>query len=279
MTSDLAPVDLLMQRAGRLHRHLRERPIAHREPVLHVAGLLPDALPDMKGTAWGFVYDTYILGRTWALLRGRGTVALPGDIDRLVQQVYAMDEPLPDDLDNAVREAIEVDALGEWLARVKSERQRAFNIVIPPDAEPDAAYIGKPAGREEDELGLGLENTTRLGPESITLVPVIEGDDGRWHVQPEDAGFLPDQVLDAGTARALYNRQIKVSRKAVVAHFGPNKPPHAFESHALLRSMRPLLLIDGRCAVGRQSLRLHPELGLVYETDGPNMPRPTQEEA
>ena len=45
---------------------------------------MPGALPDLKKTAWGFVYEPYILGRTWALLLQEASLRLPQDIDRLV---------------------------------------------------------------------------------------------------------------------------------------------------------------------------------------------------
>lgn len=267
MLSDLAPVDLLLQRAGRLHRHQRKnRPIAHAQARLWVAGLLPEALPDFKGTAWGFVYDPYVLGRTWALLTREAVLNLPGDIDRLVQAVYDNDHELPDDIEPSARAFIEVEAYGAHRADVKAYEQLAANIVIDPLAEVHHAYDGRPRGHEEDESGLGLTNSTRQGQESITLVPVCVGDDGLWHVRDGDAGFDPEKPLPASTARALYGRQIKVSRKGIVKHFQAQPLPVSFAGHALLRQMHPLRLSKG--AGLDVTLRLDGEMGLVWNGEG-----------
>mgnify|MGYP000278756885 CR=1 FL=1 len=75
----------------------------------------------------------------------------------------------------------------------------------------------------------------------------------------------PDQALDDATARALYARQLKVSRKALVKHFQSQEPPLAFAGHPLLKYLRPLPLCEGRCAAGSLQLRLDAVLGLVYE--------------
>lgn len=262
MLSDLAPVDLLLQRAGRLHRHAdRMRPVPHRQARLWVAGLGPE-FPDLKETAWGFVYDSYILGRTWALLRDEVELDLPGDIDRLVQAVYG-DEPLREDLDEVVRQAIEIQAYGEYRAKVNKERQEARNIAIEPAVEPQAAYRDKPNGNDEGHL-LGLRNVTRLGRETITLVPV-EVVEGAWRVG--DVTFDPDRAVDDATAYRLYGRQLRLSRMAVVAHFLPTQVPAAFAEHPLLRSFRALPLTAGRYDQPGIHLRLDAELGLVFDQE------------
>lgn len=264
MLTDLAPVDLLLQRAGRLHRHAgRQRPVSHAQATLWVAGLYPQALPDLKGTAWGFVYSPYILGRTWALLSRETVLNLPQDIDRLVQAVYDNDFELPADLDPAAREFIEITAFGEACAETKAAAIRAANIVIDPDA-PLAIYDAKPRGHEADELGQGLSNSTRLGDESVTLVPVHVGADGLWHVQPGEPGFDPNLPLASALARQLYARQVKLSRKGLVQRCLASPPPPAFESHALLRAMRPLLLREGRSVDESLKLSLDPVIGLIY---------------
>lgn len=100
MISDLAPMDLLIQRMGRLHRHDgRTRPAAMRTPRMLVAGITSenDGVPEFpKGSK--AVYGEALLLRTVAALdahRGDGalTVNSPGDVAALVRATYA-DAPI-----------------------------------------------------------------------------------------------------------------------------------------------------------------------------------------
>lgn len=259
MLSDLAPVDLLLQRSGRLHRHERERLPAHVAARLWVAGLERD-LPDLKKTGWEFVYDPYILGRTWALLGKESVLQLPVDIDRLVQAVYG-EEALPADLEQQVSDFIDIESRGKHIARETNERRSSYHTAIDPTAQPEDAYTSKPHGNDEDDL-LGLRNVTRLGDETITLIPVTVVDGG-WRVG--NITFSPDAKLDDATAKRLYARQLRLSRKVVVKHFQPKPLPKAFAEHPLLCRFQPLPLMEGRYHQDGIRLRLDDKLGLVYE--------------
>ena len=262
LITDLAPVDLILQRAGRLHRHQRTRPAAHAQARLYVAGLAPEHLPELKSTAWEFVYDPYILGRTWALLSRESVLTLPGDIDRLVQTVYS-DAPLPEDLDAEALTYITQEAYGKRLAHEKDERQKAVNIAVDANAEPQLAYLPLPRGSEEGE-GLGLVNKTRLGDDAITVVPVYAVEGG-WSVTPEGEAFDPQQPVTDALARQLYGRQLKINRKGLVVHFAGVTAPPAFSEHPLLRHLKPMeLSADGFTVVGDWRVHLDQELGLTY---------------
>lgn len=257
MLSDLAPVDLLLQRAGRMHRHERQRPASHDSPRLWIAGLLRDRFPALKETAWGYVYDPYVLGHTWAVLRDETVLELPGDIDRLVQTVYG-DRELPDDIDEQVRAFIEEEAYGEHLGAEQGKHQQAVNISIDIESEPQSAYNTKPFGGDDE---MGMRNQTRLGPESVSVVPVAITDSG-WQIG--DTVFDPGRKPDDATARKLYRRQLRLSRKAVVVHCQKAEQPVAFAEHPILKHLYPLPLKQGEAKVGGQAMRLDPELGLVY---------------
>ncbi|AJE20945.1 CRISPR-associated helicase/endonuclease Cas3 [Azotobacter chroococcum] len=264
MLTDLAPVDLLLQRAGRLHRHRRTRPEAHAQARLFVAGLAPERLPDLKGTGWEYVYDPYLLGRTWALLSREAELQLPQDIDRLVQAVYSEDG-LPADLAEADRAFIEDEAYGSHLGKRQTEQMMALNVAIDPDAEPQAAYVQKCRGYEEGEEGLGLPNYTRLGQESVSLVP-LHVVAGGWSLTADGAAFDPDQPLPDSLAGALHARQLRTSRQALVRHLQAAQTPRAFAEHPLLRHLKPLPLEQGCLPLGRLTVRLDEQLGLVYQS-------------
>ena len=83
MISDLCPVDLLIQRIGRLHRHKIERPKEHSEARLYLMGI-SESFDFEKGSRR--VYGDYLLIKTQCAL-GK-SISIPRDISPLVQEVY-----------------------------------------------------------------------------------------------------------------------------------------------------------------------------------------------
>jgi CRISPR-associated endonuclease/helicase Cas3 len=259
MISDLAPVDLLLQRSGRLHRHRRPRPPAHAIPRLNVAGLLPDTVPDLNETRWGYVYDPYVLYCTWDIARREPIWRMPEDIDRLVQAVYAHDPEV--DGTRGAWTALLDEALGKHLAAEQEQRRRAVEVTLDAAAEPQHAYAATRANEAGD--GEGPQVVTRLGPESLTVVPILVEPDG-WRLLVGDRPFDPSTEISDATARRIVARQLRLSRRDVVVALKASPLPKGFERHPLLRNLRPLLLQGGIATFDRVSVRLDGELGAVY---------------
>ncbi|EXF44089.1 CRISPR-associated helicase Cas3 family protein [Pseudomonas sp. BAY1663] len=142
----------------------------------------------------------------------------------------------------------------------------ALNVAIDPQAEPQNAYTQKNRGYEEGEEGLGLPNYTRLGDDSVTLVPVHQVPGG-WSLVPGGEAFDLELPLPNALAKQLHARQLKTSRKALVKHAQGEELPRAFSEHPLLRHLKPLRLTDGCLQIGRLAVRLDDELGLVYQRE------------
>jgi len=260
LLSDLAPIDLLLQRAGRLHRHQRTRPSAHTTPLLRVAGLRKDLVPELKQTGWRYVYDPYILLRTWGIASKEPLWQLPQDIDRLVQAVYSGEsfegeEAYQDILDQA---------MGEHLAETQRAAQLAINAAIDADAEPLNAY--NQLQLCEDEEGRNrLLAATRLGEESCSVVPVLLSPEG-WRLLPDEPPFDPQKPIDDDLARRIYGRQVRLGRQGLVQALLAMPLPQGFQKHPLLQHLYPIGLENGQASINGFRICLDSELGITYQT-------------
>lgn len=253
IATDLAPIDLVLQRAGRLWRHARKvRPVS--EPILLVAGLAGDAPPSFgKPLWWGAVYREDILLRTWSLLRDgqRQDLTLPDEIDSLVQAVYEEQVDVPESLRERLEKALVAEE-GEAIAHTGQAHQAIIGL-------PDDASWNQPERfvlYDEDEPGAHrtLMAQTRLGDDSVVAIPL-------W---PED-GFHPEVTPAFALAKSWFLRALILSRKGVVKKLQVLRVPEDWKQSSLLRNCFPLLLdAEGRWAEDA-TVRLDDDLGLVYE--------------
>lgn len=168
MVSDLAPMASLIQRAGRLWRHMDLRPRAGR-PVLspELAVLAPDPsmvandrwLSEALGSG-AYVYPLDTQWRTARVLFDAGEIDTPAGLRNLVEAVHGTDvEPVPDALLGA-----EIESIGAGFAARSTARQN----LIPMDAE---FRVGARASDDRDY-------PTRLGQEQRKLVLAEESEGG-----------------------------------------------------------------------------------------------------
>ncbi len=153
MISDLAPIDLLIQRAGRLHRHQRGD---RGTPILDV--FTPEAVKEPQADWYKntfpkahYVYpDTLVLWRTAKLLAKRGGWKMPDDAREMLEFVYDDDGMIPKGLENS---KIEVD--GNTHAMHDAGKFASLRL--------EGGYRGGPLWDEEARIA------TRLGDESQTI--------------------------------------------------------------------------------------------------------------
>ena len=252
IATDLSPIDLLLQRAGRLWRHAREfRPVSH--PILLIAGLASDEPPSFgKPLWWGAVYREDLLLRTWSLLRDREELTLPDEIDILVQTVYEEQVDVPESLRDRLGNAMNAGD-GAVIAQHGQANQAIIGL-------PDDASWNDPARfilYDEDQPGVHrtLMAQTRLGEDSAVVVPLWPGD-----------GFLPEQTPEFHKTRQWFMKAVSLSRKGVVRKLQAFGVPEGWKESPLLRNCFPLLLNTDGTWLEDESVRLDDELGLVYES-------------
>jgi CRISPR-associated endonuclease/helicase Cas3 len=253
IATDLAPIDLILQRAGRLWRHARiSRPIS--EPTLLVAGLAGDEPPLFgKPLWWGAVYREDILLRTWSLLRDgqRKNLTLPDEIDTLVQAVYEEQIDVSESLRERLNKAL-MDGDGKAIAHTGQANQVIMGL-------PDDASWNDPArfvlyDEDEPEVHRTLMAQTRLGEDSVVAIPL-------W---PED-GFNAEITPDFMQSKAWFLRAMSLTRTKLVKKLQKAGVPEGWKKSSLLRNCFPLILIaDGRW-IEDTTVRLDDDLGLVYE--------------
>jgi hypothetical protein len=131
MVTDLAPVDLVLQRMGRLHRHRRDRPAG-----LHAARCALTGVTDWHDTpvqacrGSRSVYGQHLLLRAAALLgpQAQTVVALPADIPALVHHAYS-DTPIgPPQWQPEMQRARQAEDIA---ARERADRAGAFLLGLP----------------------------------------------------------------------------------------------------------------------------------------------------
>lgn len=251
IATDLAPIDLVLQRAGRLWRHARSfRPVS--EPLLLVAGLAGDAPPSFgKPLWWGSVYRGDILLRTWSILRGKQQVALPDEIDALVQAVYEEQVGMPESAQERLDKAL-MTSDGKTIAHTGQANQAIIGF-------PDDASWNEPAKfvlYDEDEPGVHrtLMAQTRLGEESAVAIPLLV----------EDA-FESKKTPGFAQSKAWFLRGVSLSHKPVVNRLKALGVPEGWKQSPLLRNCFPLALTADGCWEEDATVRLDEDLGVVYE--------------
>jgi CRISPR-associated endonuclease/helicase Cas3 len=267
MVSDLAPADLLIQRAGRLHRHARaDRPKPLTHPHLWITR--PDAvdrMPDFGADA--FVYESYVLLRTFAELQDRETWTLPDDTTASIEAVYGEEEPDAPHLAVALVEARQAMTHHET-EDVDDARRRLI-------AEPGDKSLMKQTNAEltEDapEVHRALQALTRKGSPSISVVCLHRHKD-ELHTQPDAQGTPIDltQKPSNDLTQTLVGATLSLSHRGVFWHLLKNvPPPSGWHNHALLQTYRALIFEHGVCPLegSPYTLYLTPSLGLIVEKE------------
>ncbi|MFA5064066.1 MAG: CRISPR-associated helicase Cas3' [Dehalococcoidia bacterium] len=189
MISEIAPIDLLLQRSGRMHRH-RKRECG---PTLHV--LLPEE-NNLAFGGTGYIYAEKPLLRTMAILSDWHQICLPKDFRILIECCYGLHEWEQSALGwKKIRKA---DQDWDKETQFLYHRGRQFAL-CEPSKRVFRPVNNDPAGDDSDD-GNGWRAKTRMGANDRTAVLIEE----------KELPYLGPGELRMKEVLSLYQRSLKL---------------------------------------------------------------------
>ena len=271
MITELCPMDLLLQRIGRLHRHPgRARP----QPVQEARCAVLDTGTEEFDEGSAAIYGEWLLGRTRKLLPQE--VQLPADIARLVQDTYGWEpDCLPaDPQSTAARGTYELE-------QAKKQRSAKAFAILSPRACGDALddWMNE-VGATSDA---GARAAVRDGDPSIEVLVMMQDSSGNVRFLPgegEAAGPCvavdqppqPEEALRIARQRlrlpGYFSKRWSVQQTIDALEAETRKHFAAWRLSPLLRGELVLLLDERRTAhLAGQVLHYDRENGLTYQKE------------
>jgi len=266
--SDMAPVDLLLQRAGRMHRHERSRPSKLRKPTLCICA------PEMKGQIPYFgacteaVYDLHVLLKSWLTIKDSDSIQIPEDVEKLIENVYS-EEDCPTNLTEELEEMWKKskDKLEQDKEDEKGEAYERW-IKWPGFTQEIWKISSEPREEDNPELHNKHQALTRLTGISANVL-CLYGDMGQPYLdierqQPLDILGKPDKM----TTKELLMHVIHVSHRGLVNNIidEGQQMPTAWLKEALLRHHHILFFNnENQCQFKKYTLSLNNETGLIIK--------------
>jgi CRISPR-associated helicase Cas3/CRISPR-associated endonuclease Cas3-HD len=269
LLTDLAPVDLLLQRLGRVHRHNRPEGCRGRMtvPRLYVAGrdAVPGAPPRLPPGS-SLVYTDHLLWRTEAVLTGRAQLEIPQDIPELIDLVYGSDLLGPPEWQAAMAAAA---------AEANRERERraaeAATIMLPqPDEAASLASIHRlnvGEAREDAEASGLVQAHVRIGPPTIEVMLLRAAGPGSAVTV---SGDTPDTAIPLGRVppgdliEAALGQLIRLPAQ-LTAYAAKTAAPRPTWARSASLARVPVLLLPaagGPIRLGPYRCSYSPDLGL-----------------
>ena len=278
LVSDLAPIDLVLQRMGRLHRHNRPRPPRLATPTCYI-DYLPSTTSDdpaVEPGAKAIYGEQDMLMSAAALdrvLDGPGVVTVPDDVHDLIEAVYGADAPVPPKWQETVsqaREAYEAErsnkfksAQGFLLDEPKKSGRSTSLVGWLHTTASDNEEKGRAQVRDgEDSLEVILLDLHRVGgQEEPRTLPCQPG--GTVHIIPTDR--VPDPKVVRAMALSAVRLPASLSNTRVIDQVIDELERWvvpAWQDEPQLRGQLFLLLEDGRAHLGGKTLEYSPTTGL-----------------
>ncbi|GAA4242363.1 CRISPR-associated helicase/endonuclease Cas3 [Actinomadura meridiana] len=264
LVTDLAPMDLLLQRIGRTHRHSGvHRPGPVSEPRVIVTGFLPrdDAPPELSGAAEA-IYGRYLLLRTAAKVCAAegGRWSIPEQVPELVADVYGPDQySVPGNWAEDERQA-----RADWETRQRARAESAEPFLLTRAGEHTRRTL---EGLHSGGVSQGLSEehhqaVVRDGDRSVEVVLVRRDDRGFRALSGRSLG--PQGEASRDVLEDVLGGTVRLPARLTEAAESDLGPLDGWRGHPWLRYSLALPLdASGAARLGDFVLRYDSLLGLV----------------
>jgi len=279
MVTDIAPMDLVLQRIGRLHRHNRpDRPAPLRDPRLILTGIDDSGAVPVFESGSEKIYSRLLLLRTFATLRERDRITIPDDIAPLVELVYgSTTDFVPIRWQDALEQAQRLRK-----DEISARTRKAGTFVLGPIRSEPASLLGWLAGSEADpEFTPPGRGTVRDGEETLEVIVLQRDAEGtlrtpHWLRNGGDVQIPENDIPGPWLTQVIRGCFLKLPAgmcrgNALDRHIGTLERtfdlPSWHRSHALNGELVLVLDQDGRARLNEFELSYSERDGLEYIRD------------
>ena len=256
MYTDFAPIDLMIQRVGRVHRHIRSsRPI--KNLTLWIEDVKEDnGIPKFDFVVAKYIYDKHILLRSWLALDNgkKNYMNFPNDIELLVEKVYGGSfnlGSLSRELQELYNETLKKSEL------VIKDNQRLANEVCIPFPN----FVGN---MFELRKNVTEAKATRLFNLSVSVICLFEKDgdlfydiDRNQQLNSNDLNKIDIDVASKNIAT--------ITNRSAVGELLEDDENLKFSKISKLKNYRLLVFDkDNRVQCGKVVIKYDKELGIIW---------------
>jgi len=252
MISDLAPIDLLFQRMGRLHRHICDengefvdRPELLKRPQFWV--IKPD-LNEFIIPQFSYpIYSKYILLKTFLNLWSVKSISIPDDLESKIEQVYDDNLGIPEKF---------IPVKDQWEKELNQTKSKKENLegerklyaryrLIPDPSDVDffedfSGYLEENTPQAQESL----QSLTRITTPSINLVGLYESPKGLFLNEENTIPIDLNEKPSREDAIKILDYTARISNYHLFRYFSkkPTSIPKSWEKNALIRNIHYVVL-------------------------------------
>lgn len=276
--TDIAPIDLMIQRSGRLHRHNRTRPeIAKKaEMAVIIPEISEKGLSGLRETT--SIYEHIYIYRTYLTLKEKSVWNFPQDYTSLVESVYYEVGESDERLDNFAKTIIDIQSIKSSLDKYSERYSNAFikaiNRLIPKPNDIKYLFQNRKITLDEEESGKHKEfmALTRLGDETYNYICLFYDGYNYYFDSGHKFEFDINKIIDNNTIRDLLFNSIRTSfrKEDIIISDGHQIVwENIRKNNRILKNYDVIVFENGNCNYKKQYIAYKDHIGL-FNINGEN---------